>query len=118
MAKVAKKLFFDIPGIGRVNALPGATFDLGGEKRDSVIGDAGVVGYTEEPMPPSVQCKLANTADVSIETLKDLTDVNINIQDDNGKSWVMRESWTVEPPKLSGGEIDLQMAGIETVPVA
>lgn len=117
MSKVAKKLFFDIPGLGRVHALPGSTFDPGGQKRDAVISDAGVAGFTEEPMAPSVQFKLPNSADMSLDTLRNLTDVNVSVQDDNGKSWMMRGAWTAEPPKVSGGEIDMQMIGLEAVPV-
>lgn len=115
--KVAKKLFFDIPGVGRVNAMPGATFNPGGQKRDAVTADTGVVGFTEEPVAPSAQFKLPNTVSVSLDQLRNLTNVNVNIQDDNGKSWVMRESWVVEPTPLSGGEIDVQMMGIAADPV-
>lgn len=115
---IAKKLYFDIPGLGRVYGLPGSTFDPGGQKRDPVISDGGVEGYTEEPMAPSIQFKLANRADLDLDVLRNLKDVNVSIQDDNGKSWMIRNAWTAEPPKVSGGEIDMQMIGVEAVPVA
>lgn len=117
MAKVAKKLYFDIQGIGRVYGLPGSTFDLGGQKRDAVVSDGGVEGYTEEPVPPSVQFKLANRSDLDMSVLRDLTDINVSIQDDNGKTWMIRDAWIAEPPKVSGGEVDLQFIGVEAVPV-
>lgn len=109
---VAKKLYFDIPGMGRVHAMPGSTFDPGGQQRDEVKSDVGVVGFTEEPMAPSVKFKLPNTADISLNQLRNLKNVNVNIQDDNGKSWIMRESWVTKPPELSGGEIDVEMKGV------
>ncbi|MGH1429755.1 MAG: phage tail tube protein [Neptuniibacter sp.] len=115
---IASKLYFDIPGLGRVYGLPGSTFDPGGEKRDAVISDGGVEGFTEETVAPSIQAKLANRDDLSLDVLRNLKDVNVNIQDNAGKSWVMRGAWTAEPPKVSGGEIDLQMFGLEAVPVA
>ena len=112
MAKVAKKLYFDIPGIGRVNSLPGSTFDPGGEKRDPIIADNGVVGYTEEPVAPSCEFKIANTAGINQSVLRDLVDVNVSVQDDNGSSWIIKEAWMAEPPQLSGGEISCKMQGI------
>lgn len=117
MAKIAKKLYFDIPGFGRVHALPDSTFDPGGQKRDPVLTDVGVAGYTEEPMAPSVQFKLANNG-ISLNDLRNLTDVNVSIQDDNGQAWIMRDAWVTEPPKLSGGEIDVSMTGVAADPVS
>lgn len=112
MAKVAKKLYFDIPGIGRVNSLPGATFNPGGQKRDAVMADTGVAGYTEEPVAPSCEFKIANTADVDQNQLRLLADVNVSIQDDNGKSWMISGAWMSEPPALSGGEYSCKMEGV------
>lgn len=112
MAKVAKKLYFDIPGVGRVNSLPGSTFDPGGEKRDPVIADTGVVGYTEEPVAPSCEFKIANTSDIDQSTLRDLVNVNVTVQDDNGSSWIISSAWMAEPPQLSGGEISCKMQGV------
>lgn len=113
---VAKKLFFDIPAIGRVNAKDG-TFNTGGSKRESVMADSGIVGYTEEPQAPTLSFKMPNTAGVDIDVLKDLTDINVNITDDNGKSWIMSGAWVDEPPELSGGEYDVKMTGLRADPI-
>ena len=58
MAKVAKKLFFDIENIGRVNAMPGSTFNPGGFDRNDVIADTGPVGNDEVPVAPSIEFEL------------------------------------------------------------
>jgi hypothetical protein len=116
MAKVAKRLFFDITGIGRVNSLPGGSFDPGGFKREPIIGDNGVVGYAEEPVAPTVQFKVANTPGV-LAALRKMTTANVNVQDDNGESWIVREAFHVDVPKLSGGEIDCSMAGVAADPI-
>ncbi len=118
MARVAKKLFFDIPGIGRVNSLPGATFNPGGQKRAAVIADLGVAGYDEEPVAPTCDFKIANTADIDLDQLRNLTDVNVSIQDDNGKMWMISAAWMSDVPSLSGGEYDCKMQGLEANPVS
>lgn len=117
MAKIAKKLFFDIPGMGRVHAMPGGTFNPGGHNREGVVADTGVVGFTEEPVAPTAEFTLPNTANVDLNQLRNLVDVNVNIQDDNGKSWVMREAWVVEPTALTNGEISVSMSGVAADPV-
>ena len=111
MAKVAKRLFFDITGIGRVDALPGATFNPGGVSREAVIGDNRVVGHSEALVAPTLQFKVANTKGV-LKALKALSVVNVNVQDDNGDSWIVKGAFfTGDGPSLSGGEIDCNMAG-------
>ncbi|KJZ09426.1 hypothetical protein TW85_21975 [Marinomonas sp. S3726] len=118
MARVAKKLYFDIPGIGRVNSLPGASFNPGGQKRDAVMADLGPAGFSEEPVAPSCEYKIANTAGVDLNQLRNLTDVNVSIQDDNGQSWMISSAWMSEPPTLSGGEYSCKMEGISADPVS
>lgn len=112
MAKVAKKLYFDIPNIGRVNSLAGATFNPGGQKRDAIMADTGVAGYTEEPVAASCEFKIVNTTDINQDLLRNLVDVNVTVQDDNGKVWVINGAWMTEPPALSGGEYSCKMQGI------
>lgn len=118
MSVVAKRLFFDIDGVGRVNAKPGSTFDPGGLKREAEVADTGVVGYGQEPVAPSAEFSIVNDGKVSVAQLRDLTDVNITIQDDNGVVWIMSGAWVSEPPKLSNGEISVSMMGISADPVS
>lgn len=115
--KVAKKLFFDIPGIGRVNAKPGSTFDPGGEERSTEKADTGIVGFSEETMEPKLSFVVPNTANVSIDQLRNLTDVDVTVFDDNGKGWVVAGCWTVKPTPLTNGEISVEMAGLRADPI-
>lgn len=117
MAKVAKKLYFEIPGIGRVNSLPGASFNPGGQKREAIITDIGVAGFSEEPAVPSCEFKISNTADVDLNLLRNLTNVNVSIEDDNNQAWVISAAWMSEPPSLSGGEYSCKMEGVSADPV-
>jgi hypothetical protein len=108
MALVAKRLFFDIPGLGRVNALPGGSIKLSGMKREGVAADTGPVGYTEEPGFGELSFKLPNKG-ISIAQLKDLKDIAVTAQDDAGVVYQCQEAFVTEPPTLSGGEIDVKM---------
>jgi hypothetical protein len=117
MAKAGKRVFFDIPGFGRVASAPGAETNFGGVKRDAKIADTGVVGYTEEPVAPEVTFKLPMMAGLSIKKLNNLTDVNVTVTFDTGQVWVMQNGWTAEPCKISGGDIDMKMSALQALEV-
>lgn len=111
MAKVAKKLFFDVDGVGRINARAGSTFNPGGSNRSAETADTGVVGYSEEPVASSISCTIPNDGTVSLDVLRNLTDVNVTAQDDNGQMWIVPGCFVTEPPALSNGEITLNLQG-------
>jgi hypothetical protein len=106
---VFKRLFFDVPGFGRVNAMAGGTIKLDGMKRESVMTDNGSAGPSEEPTAGELKFKLPNQAGLSLRALGDLKDVEVTVQDDSGKTWNCSEAFTTEPPSMSGGEIDVSM---------
>lgn len=116
MSTVAKRLFFDVTGIGRVNAMPGSTFDPGGVTREPIIADNKVVGYSEALAAPSLQFKVANTKGM-LKALRNLTSVNVNVQDSNGDSWIVKAAFCTSTPQLSGGEISVSMSGESSDPI-
>jgi hypothetical protein len=110
MAKAAKKIILTVPGIGRIDSLPGSTFDAGGVARESMVTEAARVHYTEEDMPSKVTFKVPNLPGY-FDQLRDIKNVNLNVQDDNGQSWIITDAFTTTPSSLSGGEISIEMAG-------
>lgn len=115
MSKVAKKLFFDVDGVGRINAMPGATFTLGGNNRTPVNADNGPVGFSEEPVEPKITgIQVPNDGTVSMEQINALTNVNVTIQDDNGKTYIQSGSYTPAPCTQSNGMISFDFNGLRT----
>ena len=113
MSIAAKKLYFDIPGFGRVHAMPGGTLEPGGFNRSKKITDVGIAGYTEEPVAPKVSFKIAKRKNdgLSVRTLSDLTDVNVTVTSDDGTVFLVRNCVTTKPAALSDGDIDIEMEG-------
>ena len=113
MAIAAKKLYFDLPGIGRVHAMPGGTLNPGGFNRAKKLSDVGVVGHTEEPVAPSLSFKIAAKKGdgLSQRSLSDLVDVNVTVTSDDGKTFMVRNCVTTQPAALSDGEFDIAMEG-------
>ena len=110
MAKAAKKIILTVPGIGRIDSLPGSSFDPGGISREPVTTEAGKTHFTEEDIPSKVTFKVLNLPGY-LDKLRNLSNINLNVQDDNGQSWIMTDAFTTTPGSLSGGEINLEMAG-------
>lgn len=114
---VFKRLFFDMPGFGRLNAMPGGSLKLPGMTRTGVVADTGRIGYSEEPVYGELSFKLPNQAGLSLVDLGNLGNVTVTVQDDNSKTWQCSDAFVTTPPTLSNGEVDvaMQFANVEEV---
>lgn len=110
--RVAKKLYFDLPGFGRVHGMPGGEFSPEGFNREFKKSDAGVVGHTEEPETAKLKFKIAKQPGLSQRNLSDMTDVNVTVTVDDGDVYVIRGCVTTKPVSLSDGDFDVEMEGI------
>lgn len=110
MAKIAKKIILTVPGIGRVESLPGGSFDPGGINRSPIVTENGRVHHDEETAPAAISFQVPNIPGY-LDQMRDIKDVNLNVQDDNGQSWIVTDAFTTTPSKLSGGQISVEMNG-------
>ncbi len=106
---VFKRLFFDVPGFGRVNAKAGGSIKLPGMTRSMVMADTGPVGPDAEPTHGVLKMTLPNQAGLSLHALGELVNVNVTVQDDGGKTWLCSSAFVIDTPELSNGEIALEM---------
>ncbi|MGI1672239.1 MAG: phage tail tube protein, partial [Neptuniibacter sp.] len=109
MAKVAKKILVTVPGIGRVESLPGGTFNPGGRSFQPVTTETSNVHRTEEDNPATASFRVPNLTGY-LEAFRELEDANVNIQDESGQSWIMAEAFITNAPGVSNGEINIEMA--------
>lgn len=109
---MAKKLFFDIGGIGRVNAMPGSTFSPGGSNREPIIADTGVVDFDEEPVAPTMEFDIPVDARFGMDVLRDLKNIIVTVQDDAGQVWSVAGCCTTRPPSQNSGKVSISMAGL------
>ncbi len=92
----------------------GAKLNLGGVQRNTVKGDTGVHGFSEETAEPSIECTISHGADTSLSELADITDASITFETDTGKVYILRNAWVESPPELTAGEgeVPLRFVGI------
>lgn len=67
---------------------------LGGVKREAVVGQDGVHGYTEMPISPSIEGEFTTRPGLSIARMQDITNSTITAQLANGSTYVLTQAWT------------------------
>jgi Phage tail tube protein len=106
---VAKLLYFDIQGFGRVHAKEGS-FSPAGMKKNKEIADTGVVGTAKEPKIGKLKFRVANTpGGPTPSALDELEDVNVTVKDDADKTFLCIRASTTNDVELSGGWMTVEM---------
>lgn len=106
---VFKRLFFDVPGMGRVEARPGGSLKLPGLTRAMEQADTGPAGFSREPTHGVLKFTLLNKASISLKALGEIEGINVTVQDDGGKTWLCSGAAVVDTPELANGEISIEM---------
>lgn len=94
----------------RLRSKEGATLNLGGTSRTAEPLDTGEVGYYETTVAPELSCTVPLTADLAVQELRDMTDANVVFESDTGKSWVIREAFTLNTVSV-GRDVTLTFSG-------
>ena len=106
MSQITGRVFITVSG-QRLASKPGAKLEFGGIKRDEVIGDGGVLGYTESIVAPGIQCTIAHDANTSLTQLNSIVVGTGSFDTDSGKSFVLQGLFCKGALELGGGEIAL-----------
>lgn len=114
MSLIAKKVYIDLPGFGRVYNLPGARFKPKGQARNPVIADVGIVGYTEEHTPGELTMDIAYKPGIDLIALGALKDFNVPVQTDGGDYYIMTGAWVVNAVEASDGKISMVINSKDT----
>ncbi len=86
--------------------IDGTSYALAGEgnyrlstrKRESLIGQDGVHGYSEMPTAGMISWKGRDSGSLSIQTLNDAVDVTVQLELANGKNVIARNAWRSGDP--------------------
>lgn len=114
MSLIAKKVYIDLPGLGRVFNLPGARFKPKGDTRTPVIADPGVAGYTEEHSVGELTMDIAHKPGIDLIALGKLKDFNVPVQTDGGDFYMMTGAWVANAVEASDGKISIVINSKDT----
>jgi hypothetical protein len=90
------------------------TLNPGGFERETKLNGRRAVGYTENPVAPTLSVVVHHTADTDIVRLSNLTDATIILDTDTGQTWMLRGAFTTSPTPLDvgAGTVQLEMSGL------
>lgn len=107
MSKVTGRVFIKVSG-KLLRSKEGAKLTgIGEVERTPVIGNE-VYGFVEKVVAPSIECTLADTADLSIKEIAAITDATATFETDTGKTYIVRNAWCESSPSLTAGEGDVE----------
>ena len=104
--------------MGRLPTKEGATVNFGGVKRDAVMGDAGVLGFSEiYDSAPSIKVTITHANSTDETAIRNFTGENLTLNTNSGKSYTLMNAWVSEPLELSikDGQLDIMFLGTELI---
>ncbi|MBD1567961.1 MULTISPECIES: phage tail tube protein [Aliivibrio] len=116
---ITSRGFLDAGSLGRLPTKEGATVNMGGLKREAVVGDDGVLGYTEVyDGAPSIKATIVHAATTDETAIKNFTGENITLNTNSGKTYTLMNAWTSDPLELAikDGQLEVLFLGTELIP--
>lgn len=97
----------------------GMTLNVGGVKRNPVVGSNGVHGYSEEIVAPELEFTISYDSNTDLNELLNDSNSTILIEPDVGRKWTLIEAFMTEPPSIKeqDGEVDLKYSGTRCEPM-
>lgn len=112
------KAIIQIDG-SRVEALPGANCDLGGDNRTTVKGSNEILGFSAEPQQSKLEVTVSCGEGTSARDF-DKDNISYIFESDTGQLWSCPKAWCTTPPSVSAGNtggIKLTFEGLPCVEV-
>lgn len=109
--QITGRVFISING-KRLASKEGGKLGFGTVEREAVLGDSGVLGYSEKSTAPYVECTIAHKSDTSLKELQDTTDASITFEADTGKVYMLRNAWNAKAIEMDKGEVALRFEGM------
>lgn len=81
---------------------PGATLDIGGDQRETVLGSHAVAGFTEKPKQSRLECTVIVGRGTSAKDLN-VDDISYTFEGDTGQVYAVRNAWSVETITIDSG---------------
>ena len=90
------------------------TYNTGQNKREMVAGIDGVHGVKEMIQVPFIEGATSDISDVDLERIKNIQDATVELQNNNGKTFVLRNAYYTSEGEHSTaeGEVGLRFEGL------
>ncbi|WP_299141309.1 phage tail tube protein [uncultured Vibrio sp.] len=117
--KITSRGVLSAGSLGRLPIKEGTEVGFGNLKREPVMGDEGVLGYTEMYSDaPSIKVTIVHAKDTDEDALKNFIDEDVIFETNTGKTYTLRDAWVVDPLSLNvkDGQLEILFNGLELIP--
>ena len=114
MGIITSRGFLDAGDVGRMPTKEGGTVNFGNLKREAVMGDEGVLGYTEAyDSAPFIKVTLADSTALDKEALQDFVSQTVVYTTNNGQKFSLQDAWVGNTLELNvkEGTLDVEFYG-------
>lgn len=105
--------------LGRLPLKEGAEVGMGNVKREPVMGDDGVLGYSEQHSDaPFIKCTIIHTKDTDEKKIADFVAEDITLETNTGRNYILKGAWTADPLSIAikDGQLEVLFNGDELIP--
>lgn len=85
------------------------SYNLGGPKRDEIIGADGPHGFKESYQVAYIEGEITDRGDLNVAALINMVDVTVTLSLGNGKGIVLREAWYAADGTVQTDEGNIQV---------
>lgn len=83
---------------------PGASLDIGGPVRTTVVGANSIHGFTEALQPSKLECEISVKSGTSLAAIRGWDDVTVTFEADTGQTYVISNGWSTNPPTVTDND--------------
>lgn len=117
--KITSRAVLNAGSLGRLPLKEGAEIGFGNLKRETVMGDDGPLGFTEEfSDAPFIKATIVHAKDTDEEAIAKFVGENVTLETNSGKIYTLKDAWTVDPLTLNvkDGQLEILLNGTELIP--
>jgi len=104
----AGKVYLKIDGV-QYSAKGSFTYNLGGEKREGIVGADGIHGYKSTPKIPFIEGEITDSSDLDLGKLTELDGVTVTLELANGKVVVLSDGWYAADGDVGTDDANIQV---------
>lgn len=117
--KITSRAVLNAGSLGRLPIKEGAEIGFGNLKREPVLGDDGVLGFSESyEEAPFIKCTIVHAKNTDEEAIKAFTDETVTLETNSGKTYTLTDAWAGDPLTLAikDGQLEVMFYGYELIP--
>jgi hypothetical protein len=97
-----------------LESMPGASLDIGGSERTTLVGQNEVQGFFETPKQSRLECEISVGTETRLDAMRGWDNVTASFECDTGQQYVIQGAWLLNTLALKaaeGGRVELQFEG-------